>query len=72
MRMLTDAQIFTGDRIKQIREGHGWSQKRLAEYLGVQQATVSRLEAGQWAVPGPIQRLLLQLETRPAHMDAAS
>ncbi len=62
---------MNGDKIKSIREGHGWSQERLAQYLGVKQATISRLEAGQWSVSGPILRLLRQLETAPRERRSA-
>lgn len=40
-----------------------WTQPRMADYLGVRQATVSRLENGQ-AESGPISRLLDQLEVQ--------
>jgi DNA-binding transcriptional regulator YiaG len=48
-----------------MREGREWSQKQLGEYLGVEQATVSRLENDQWAPSGPILKLLKQLESQP-------
>lgn len=56
---------MTGDDIKKIRSDREWSQKRLSEYLGVEQATISRLEAGQWAASGPVLKLLEQLESQP-------
>lgn len=45
-----------------------WSQERLAEYLGVDRATVSRMETGQ-PPSGPVEKLLKQLdqETPPTH-----
>ena len=48
-------------RIERLRNAMNWTQPRMAEYLGVRQATVSRLENGQ-AESGPISRLLDQLE----------
>lgn len=51
---------MTNDEVRQIRESLGWSQKRLADYLGVSQPTVFRIENDQ-PVPGPIARLLSML-----------
>ncbi|MCX5516202.1 helix-turn-helix domain-containing protein [Kaistia algarum] len=51
---------MTNDEVRQIRERLGWSQKRLAEFLGVSQPTVFRIENDQ-PVPGPIERLLRQV-----------
>lgn len=48
-------------RIERLRIELGWTQPQMAEYLGVRQATVSRLENGQ-AESGPVRRLLDQLE----------
>lgn len=56
---------MTGDQIRQMREDREWSQERLAEYLGVKQATVSRLEKGRWVPSGPVLKLLHQLEGQP-------
>jgi transcriptional regulator with XRE-family HTH domain len=36
-----------GERIKQCRAHHGWSQHELARQSGVPQALISRLEAGR-------------------------
>ena len=38
-----------GERIKQCRAHHGWSQHELARQSGVPQALISRLEAGRRA-----------------------
>lgn len=53
-----------GRKIKKLREAKGWSQRQLGEYLGVEQATVSRLENDQWPATGPVVRLLEALETK--------
>ncbi|MFC3072388.1 helix-turn-helix domain-containing protein [Shinella pollutisoli] len=51
--------------IKSLRECRGWSQQELAEHLGVDQATVSRLERG--AEPsGPVAKLLRLISASPA------
>lgn len=44
-------------RTERLRLAKGWAQPQLAEYLGVTQATVSRLENGQ-DESGPVSRLL--------------
>lgn len=48
-------------RTERLRLAKGWAQPQLAEYLGVTQATVSRLENGQ-DESGPVSRLLDLLE----------
>lgn len=51
--------------IKALRTRLGWSQGRMAEYLGVDRSTVSRMESvkPETAQPqsGPVRRLLAQL-----------
>lgn len=49
-------------RIERLRLALNWNQPRMAAYLGVRQATVSRLESGQ-PESGPVSRLLDLLET---------
>lgn len=44
-------------RTERLRLAKGWTQPQLADYLGVRQATVSRLEHGQ-DESGPVSRLL--------------
>lgn len=46
---------------KVIRERLGWSQTKMATWLGVHQSTISRLEADA-PRSGPIRRLLEELE----------
>jgi len=43
--------------IKNIRIARGWSQAEMADALGVNQATVSRIENGE-VITGPVLRLL--------------
>lgn len=45
----------------ELREAMDWSQARMAEYLGCDQSTVSRIERGS-RIPGPISRLLVHLQ----------
>jgi len=59
--------MLTASNIKSFREERGWSQQDLALRLGIDQATVSRIERG--AEPsGPVRRLLEMIvaETSPA------
>ncbi|KQU96471.1 helix-turn-helix transcriptional regulator [Devosia sp. Root105] len=60
------------DEIKSFRKARGWSQTDLAERLGVDQATVSRIERGA-NMAGPVARLLAQLmaETTSEQASAA-
>ncbi len=53
-----------GRNIKKLREARGWSQRQLGEYLGIEQATVSRLENDEWPASGPVVKLLEALETQ--------
>ena len=62
---------MTGQEIKEMRIGLGWSQQKLGEYLGIEQATVSRLEADQWEPSGPVLKLLSMLGPAPAKEAAA-
>lgn len=51
--------------VKSIRTSLEWSQSRLAEYLGCDQATISRIENGG-RITGPIRRLLEGLKAEAA------
>jgi transcriptional regulator with XRE-family HTH domain len=51
---------MTPEAIKSFRERLEWSQQQLAEELGVDQATVSRMENGV-EPRGPVRRLLERL-----------
>lgn len=65
---------MTTDQIKTFREARGWSQQELAAELGVDQATVSRIERG--AEPSkPVKRLLgilMAAERRRRHASEAA
>lgn len=51
--------------VKVLRGRLGWSQAQLGEYLGIDQATVSRIENGS-RPSGPVLRLLAALEQTEA------
>lgn len=52
------------DEIKSFRKSRGFSQSDLADQLGVDQATVSRIENGT-PMAGPVERLLKKLMAEP-------
>lgn len=52
------------ERIKEFRTTRGWSQEQLAAELGVDQATVSRIENGV-EPRGPIKLLLERVMAEP-------
>jgi len=62
--------------IKAIREKHGWTQEQLADYLGLDRSSVSRMENGQ-EPKGPTEKLLIHLEATavaespPSNMEVA-
>lgn len=51
--------------IRALRERIGWTQEQLAEFLGLDRSTVSRIENGQ-PVSGPVRRLLDSLAAKHA------
>lgn len=51
--------------IQSFRKRRGWSQQKLAEELGVDQATVSRIERGTAQPSGPVARLLDRIMSAP-------
>ena len=55
---------MNADGIKKLRTDRGWTQEQLAEYLGLDRSTVSRLESGQ-EPSGPTMRLLGMLASQP-------
>lgn len=63
-------QPISADQVKALRVTREWTQQQLAAELGVDQATVSRIEAGA-EVRGPIKRLLERLLANPEAEDAA-
>lgn len=56
-------KVFRGDRLKQAREQHGWSQQDLGERFGSSKMNIYRYEAGI-IEPTPLQitRLALELD----------
>lgn len=57
---------MTGNDLKAFREGLGWSQTRLAGYLGIPQPKISKYErAGDGSIPArasTVDRLKAKLE----------
>jgi DNA-binding transcriptional regulator YiaG len=51
--------------IIKLRKDHNWSQRELASYLGVEQATVCRIERGDNKPSGPVAKLLYILKAQP-------
>lgn len=49
--------------IKALREKLGWTQEQMAEYLGLDRSSVSRMESGQ-EPKGPARKLLEELKRR--------
>lgn len=60
-----DTHAMTPDQIKSFRTDRKLSQAELAAQLGVDQATVSRIERGA-TIPGPVEKLLERLMAEPA------
>jgi transcriptional regulator with XRE-family HTH domain len=56
-------------RTERLRLARDWKQHQMADYLGVSQPTVTRLEAGQ-PESGPVSRLLDILERQPVPSSA--
>lgn len=56
--------------VKALRERKGWKQEQLAEFLGVDRSSVSRMENGQ-APSGPVRKLLENLASAPSEERAA-
>lgn len=50
--------------IRAFRQRNGWTQEKLAELLGVDRSSISRMENGA-AVRGPVRKLLLGLAKLP-------
>jgi transcriptional regulator with XRE-family HTH domain len=57
---------MTPAQLKSLRAQLGWSQARLAERVGVDQATISRWEAGTVPISQLAANFLKTLASRPA------
>ena len=62
---------MTSDQIKSFRETRGWSQQDLATELGIDQATVSRIERGT-EPSKPVKLLLERLMTEAEQPERAA
>lgn len=63
---------MTPDQIKTLRKDRTWSQQQFAAALGVDQATISRLESGASEPRGPVKVLLERLVAEPVVSDGSS
>lgn len=52
---------MTGNELRRARVTLGWTQRELARYCGVDQASVSRWEADRARIPRLVERELLRL-----------
>ena len=52
-----------GTRIKATRLVRQWSQYQMANEIGVEQATVSRLENDEWEPSRPLKKVIERLES---------
>ncbi|MCV9909700.1 helix-turn-helix domain-containing protein [Brucella sp. HL-2] len=62
--------MITKQTISDLRTARGWSQGKLAEELGVDQATVSRMERGGF-ISRPVGKVLERLLSETPSEDAA-
>lgn len=53
------ARGMTGARMRELRKQAGWTQEKLASWLGVARNTVARMEAEEIGIPVTTARLLL-------------
>jgi transcriptional regulator with XRE-family HTH domain len=53
---------MTGEEMKAVRVNLSLTMKQLAEFLGVTEGAISRLEAGERKVSGPVARLVFLLQ----------
>lgn len=51
-----------GQKLLRLRLEREWSQQRMAEFIGIKQASVSRLENDEWEPSMPVQRIVETLE----------
>ncbi len=56
-----DFGMNDGSDILALRQTLGWSQLAMADYLGLDRSTVSRLERGSRAIKKPVYELLRRL-----------
>lgn len=49
-------------KVYELRKKLGWSQRKLAEELGVTSAAVARWESGERNISGPVKKLMELLE----------
>ena len=55
--------------VRALRRRHGWTQEQMADYLGLDRSSVSRIENGG-EISGPVSRLLTMLDQIPVRAEA--
>jgi transcriptional regulator with XRE-family HTH domain len=45
--MSTDIRVRLGNRVRNLRRKHGWTQVEMAEFLGVDRSYLSEIETGK-------------------------
>lgn len=68
--MHTSCMVNEGIDVRALRATKGWTQDQMAEYLGIDRSSVSRIENGA-EVSGPVLRLLVLLKTEADHSETA-
>ncbi len=53
--------VITPQLFKTLRTSRGWSQRKMADELGISQATVTRMEGGSQEIRGPVEKLLRKM-----------
>jgi transcriptional regulator with XRE-family HTH domain len=56
---------MTGQQVRRLRRQQGWTQRLLADRLGVDPNTVARWERGVVGVPEPVARLMRYVVADP-------
>jgi transcriptional regulator with XRE-family HTH domain len=67
--MLTEVAT-TGEKLKRLRRGRGWTQKELSDASGVAQSTIAQIETmrREEPRPGTLKKLAVALDVSPADL----
>ncbi len=47
---IKDYRFKLGDKIRQVREQRGYSQEQLADMMGINRSTISKIENGKFSI----------------------